>query len=65
MYKKEEEEYIFQRDQIPQCRHQFIRLGANVQCMACGIGFYDPECKFPLEEANKEGKLEVAIDSEG
>lgn len=51
-------EYTFQLGEIQSCQHKFIRMGTNVECIKCGLGFFDPEGKFPLEEANnKFGKV--------
>lgn len=45
--------YSFQLGSITRCPHHFIRLGLKVECTKCGVGYDDPEQKFPIEEANK------------
>lgn len=44
----------FKLDDLKGCPHKFVRMGLNVECIKCGLGFFDPEGQFPLEEANKK-----------
>ena len=49
-------EKIFNLGEIKSCPHTFVRMGLNVECTKCGLGFFDPEGKFPIKEANKKFK---------
>jgi hypothetical protein len=45
---------VFNLGEIKGCQHNFVRMGLNVECTKCGLGFFDPEGKFPIKEANKK-----------
>lgn len=54
----EGKEYTLDKSNIKSCPHRFVRLGLNVECIKCGLGYFDPENQFPLEEANKKFAVE-------
>lgn len=57
--KEELKEFKFELGEIKGCPHHFVRMGLNVECTKCGLGFFDPEMNFPLEEANKKFILQT------
>lgn len=63
MAEKEEVEVngkTFNLGEIKGCPHNFVRMGLNVECTKCGLGFFDPEGNFPIQEANKTFQAPVA-----
>jgi len=56
--KEDVKEFKFELGEIKGCPHFFVRMGLNVECTKCGLGFFDPEGKFPIKEANQKFKIE-------